>query len=77
MTASKPIAHFGKILGWGDMGERGVNVALGDVVHPELGMQPTVYTSKVHQIHWDEEGVIYEVETKNTIYLRKEDDDIA
>ncbi|MHC9085359.1 hypothetical protein ACYX7E_10005 [Luteimonas sp. RIT-PG2_3] len=68
----KPVVEFGKFLGWGEHPCSGeMSATLGDVrQHPKLGNPPTVYTSRVERIVYDDDGVPNEIETRNTVYRR-------
>lgn len=73
-TASKPQVTFLLIEGWEEHGDLGVAALLVGVEgHPELGALAEVRTSRVEGIVYDEVGVVKEVITKNTHYIRRKE----
>ena len=71
---TKPIVEFGSFVGLGKHPHsQEPNAALRDVTgHPNLGDESIVYTSRIERIGYDESGKVCEVETRNTVYRRRE-----
>lgn len=73
-TASKPQVTFSSVAGWAQYRDYGVcALLLGIEGHPKLGAQAEVRTSRVESIAYDEVGLVKEVMTKNTHYVRKQE----
>ena len=72
---SKPVVTFGEFVGWGKHPYSGeLNAALRNVQgHPTLGNEAIVYTSRLERIAYDDEGVPVEIETRNTVYRRRDE----
>lgn len=75
---TKPVVAFGEFAGWGEHPYSGdLNAALRNVEgHPELGAQPVVYTSRIERIGYGDDGAPVEIETRNTIYRKRETPDV-
>ena len=67
---SKPIVSFDRFIGFGEHPLSGeLNARLGGVSgHPLLGSESIVRTSRVERIGYADDGEVFEVETRNTIY---------
>lgn len=73
-TASKPQVSFHSAAGWLDYGDRGLRAVLRGISgHPRLGQEPIVNTSRVERVVYDDNGLVKEVITKNTHYIRKQE----
>lgn len=70
---SKQAATFGRFAGVTEHPFSGeINVTLEEVRgHPKLGSLPVVHTSRLHRLGYDDAGEVNEVETRNTLYLRR------